>query len=290
MYGPRTGDLGVEGAAEFRGVGSTPDVWVRGKVSHLEDFRFHGLGNLSPDADAIAGEVVHLSQALLETRLRYRPVDGVVLGLGPIFEHLDPDPDQAALLRIPESARDAYGKVGLTAGLELDTEPGRTFGDGGFQLSVEGRLFPEVWDLEAPFGQLRAEAIGYAPLPGRTVLAARAGGAQLWGEAPLLEHVALGGSRTLRGFQFQRFTGDAMAYGGVELRTVLTRARLIVRGDLGMLAFTDVGRVFVDGRSEGNWQTGYGVGVWFESLGSTVSATYAQGEDHRLYLKLGLPY
>ena len=57
-----------------------------------------------------------------------------------------------------------------------------------------------------------------------------------------------------------------------------------------MLAFTDAGRVFVDGDSEGDWHTSAGVGLWFETLGTALSATWARGEDHVVYLKLGLPY
>src|SRR5690606_38228480 len=106
------------------------------------------------------------------------------------------------------------------------------------------------------FGRLRAVAAAYLPLPARSELALRAGGAQLWGEAPLLDRVSLGGSATLRGFQYQRFTGDAMVHASVELRAALTRAEIFVRGDLGVLAFTDVGRIFEDGESEGGWHRG----------------------------------
>jgi outer membrane translocation and assembly module TamA len=118
----------------------------------------------------------------------------------------------------------------------------------------------------------------------------RAGAAQLWGEAPLLDRLSLGGDESLRGFARQRFTGDALVYGSLELRSALTRSTLLVRGDLGVLAFVDAGRVYEDGVSEGGWHRGYGAGVWFESLGYAVSASYAHGEDDRLYLRLGMPF
>lgn len=290
MYGPRTGDLGADAVAEFRGVGAAPDVWLHGRVSALEDFRFHGLGNASPVEDEVEGAVVQVDQALFEARLRYRPREGLVLGAGPVLERLDPRPADGALARLPAGAAGAYGKAGLAAGLELETSPERTPREGGVRLRTEGHLFPATWDLTAPFARLRAEAAGYAPLPARSLLAARVGGAQVWGEAPLFDRVSLGGSETLRGFAYQRFTGDALVFGGLELRTVLVRAELGVRGDLGVLAFADAGRVFVDGESEGGWHRGYGTGLWFESLGYAVSVTYARGEEHRVYLKLGLPF
>ena len=290
MYGPRTGDLGADAVAEFRGIGAAPDVWLHGRASRLEDFRFHGLGNDSPAEEELEGAVVQVDQVLFEARLRYRPLEGLSLGLGPMFERLDPEPAEGALGRLPGGAADAYGKAGLAAGLELETRPDRSVVEGGFRLRAEGWLFPAAWDLDAPFGRVRTEAVAYAPVPMRSVLAARMGGAQLWGDAPLFDRLSLGGSETLRGFPYQRFTGDALAYAGLELRTVLTRAELGARGDLGIIAFTDVGRVFVDGESEGGWHRGAGAGVWFESLGYAASATYARGEEHRVYLKIGLPY
>ena len=290
MYGPRTGDLGADAVADLRGVGAAPDVWLHGRASRLEDFRFHGLGNASPAEDGVEGAVVQVDQALFEARLRYRPREGLVLGVGPVLERLDPEPAEGALGRLPAGAAGAYGKAGLAAGLELESRPTRGPREGGFRLRADGRLFPAAWDLEAPFARLRAEAAGYAPLPARSVLAARVGGAQLWGEAPLFDQLSLGGSETLRGFPYQRFTGDALLHGTLELRTVLARVELASRGDLGVLGFTEAGRVYVDGRSEGGWRRGSGAGLWFASLGYAASVTYARGEEHRVYLKLGLPF
>lgn len=141
-----------------------------------------------------------------------------------------------------------------------------------------------------PFSRVGAEVAGYAPLPLGPLLAIRVGGARVWGDAPLADLVRLGGSETLRGVPYQRFTGDALVYGGLETRVALMRAKLLVRGDLGVLAFADAGRVYVDGGSEGDWHRGYGAGLWFGSLGRAVSVTYARGEGDRIYLKLGMPF
>ena len=75
-----------------------------------------------------------------------------------------------------------------------------------------------------------------------------------------------------------------------EARRFLTRVRLVLNSDLGILAFGDAGRVFVDGGSEGGWHAGYGAGIWLSSLGRAVSLTYARGERDVVYLKLGLPF
>jgi hypothetical protein len=96
---------------------------------------------------------------------------------------------------------------------------------------------------------------------------------------------------SLRGYRWNRFAGDAALFGGAELRIPITRAVLFTRGDLGILALADAGRVWYDGESEGGWHTGVGGGLYFHTLGQTISVQYAKGEDEgRFYVKFGAPF
>jgi outer membrane translocation and assembly module TamA len=65
---------------------------------------------------------------------------------------------------------------------------------------------------------------------------------------------------------------------------------LLARGLLSVVGFTDVGRVWKDEVSAGDWHTGVGGGVWFGSLGRQVSVTYARGDEHRIYFYYGMPF
>lgn len=290
MWGTETGRVGVDAEASFQGIGSAPDVWLHGRASQLEDFRFHGFGNDSPDEDELDGEVLLLEQLLVEARLRYPVGERFSLGIGPVFERLDPRSGSGTEPHFPAGAGEAYGKAGLAGELVLEAPDTVLTGGGGFSLVLDARFFPRAWDLTSPFGRVQGTAGAYLPLPARSVVALRVGAAQLWGDAPLPEQVSLGGSATVRGFHYQRFTGDALLHGSVELRSALTRAELFVRGDLGALAFIDLGRVYVDGDSPGGWHRGRGLGLWFRSAGQVVSVTYARGETDRLYLQLGFPW
>jgi hemolysin activation/secretion protein len=124
------------------------------------------------------------------------------------------------------------------------------------------------------------------------VVALRAGGEKVWGDFPLQYAAFVGGGRSLRGYSSQRYAGDAAAWAGAELRQVLTRAEIVVRGDLGVLALADAGRVWYGGESDGGWHTAYGGGVFFSFMDHayTASATYAYGEKGKLYLALGVPF
>jgi outer membrane protein assembly factor BamA len=124
---------------------------------------------------------------------------------------------------------------------------------------------------------------------GNSILALRVGGAKVFGDDfPLHDAAFIGGLSTLRGYRWNRFAGDAAVFGGTELRVPLTRTVLFTRGDLGVSALADAGRVWFNGDSDGGWHTGVGVGLWFHTLGQTVSVSYAKGEDEgRFYFKLG---
>ena len=120
----------------------------------------------------------------------------------------------------------------------------------------------------------------------------RAGGRRVFGEFPFQEAAFVGGSGTLRGFPRQRFAGDVSAFAGAELRTFLTRFNFITRGDLGVIALADAGRVFLDGESSNRWHTGFGGGLWVGILDRTrtFSAVVARGQVTGVYLTMGMPF
>jgi hypothetical protein len=103
-----------------------------------------------------------------------------------------------------------------------------------------------------------------------------------------MPHISAG---TRRCAAWNRFAGDAAAFGGAQLFVPLTRAVLFTRGDLGIHGLADAARVWFDGESAGGWHTGIGGGLWFRTLGQTLMGTYAHGEDGgRFYFQLGASF
>ncbi len=291
-FAPTLGRFAGQAEADFRRAGSAARLSVLARASDIEAIRFHGFGNETPDADS---EQVRIRQsALLLEPLWHLPVAGATVSLGPVLRYSDPEvPAGSPLDRLRPLGSGSFGRVGGQGALQLDGRDSPAVPRHGFQLEAGGSAFPAVWDAAEPFGSAHLRGTAYlSPAGSGPTLALRAGGRRAWGGVPLQEAATVGGSRSLRGYPEGRFIGDAAVFGGAELRSVLTRTKLLVRGDLGALALVDAGRVFVDGERSDLWHTGAGGGLWFSGLEGryVASALYVRGEDNRVYLNLGLPF
>lgn len=295
LYAPLETRFGAEYAADFRRVGSPDHVTVLGRISDMEVTRFHGFGNETPHGEDGSHYKVWHTQAVVEPLWHHIPADGARFSFGPVLRWYHPEVEDGtpvALLR-PRGS-EAFGEVGGQVQAEWDRRDSAVYPRSGFRLAAGGSAFPVSWDLDGPFGRAHAEASGFLSLPGERgpTLALRAGGARALGDFPFQEAAFVGGSRTLRGFSYQRFAGDAAVYGNAELRAPLFPATLVVRGDVGLTALVDAGRVFVDGEDSDRWHTSLGGGVWYAFLQrkAVVTALFAHGEKDQVYFGMGFPF
>ncbi len=171
----------------------------------------------------------------------------------------------------------------------------------GMVLDVEGAYYPEFFGNSSSFGKLKAEGTAYLPLPSMPYsrLALRAGGEKIWGDFPFYEAAYLGGSTSIRGYDKQRFAGDASLYANSELRLYLGTFKFLVPVMFGPLAFVETGRVFYDGEDSDRWHTGYGGGLWFGFIESRYALSVAVGkgvdsarltDDIGIYVRTGFSF
>jgi outer membrane translocation and assembly module TamA len=189
----------------------------------------------------------------------------------------------------------AFGIAGLSARAEFDSSDSALNPRSGARFSVNASTFPAVWG-DAPRAFTRGDLLAsvYLPLSAALdpVVALRAGGERVWGDAPFQYAAFLGGSN-LRGHSTHRFAGDAALYGNAELRTRVGRANLLlVTGEIGTIARGDIGRVFLDGEKSDRWHSAVGGGLWFATLEGSLAVhlLYAYGERSTLNVGLGLPF
>jgi hypothetical protein len=189
--------------------------------------------------------------------------------------------------------------------LGLHENPAAGYPTSGFLLDVTAEVSPPAWDVDRTWGAIEGTAAAF--LTGgeqsgwleRMTLAVRAGGRATFGKTPYFQAAFIGGVEffsgraSVRGFRDQRFAGDYSVFGNTELRIFLVRGKLIVPGDIGVIAFTDVGRVFLDGESSKKWHVGYGGGVWFAPLSraNAISLSVADSREETLvYMRIGFHY
>ncbi len=205
------------------------------------------------------------------------------------YDSRDSGDDIALSPRKPASSGTAAGQAGNTTALS------------GIMVDVSGKYYPEFFGNEQAFGKISGEFRTYIPLVSSRYsrLVLRCGGEKIWGDYPFYEAAFLGGSTSLRGYDRQRFAGDASLYAGSELRLYLGTFKFLIPIMYGPLAFAETGRVFLDGEDSRAWHSSAGGGLWFGGIESRYSASiaYAKGfddgrliEDYGIYLRTGFSF
>jgi hypothetical protein len=280
--------------ADAQGEASRLYVGLTLLASELEQTRFHGFGNDA--ARPLPDSAYLIDQRRLEAAVEVGRRGGRgVVAIGPFVRHVrtragSDAPVGAAGVR----GAGETGAIGLRARAALDTRDDPVWPSIGFTAGADAAVMPGVWDLEGTVGTAGITASGYlpTPLPTRPVLALRAGARRTWGPYPYFEAATLGGERALRGYDEQRFAGDAALFGGAELRLALFTVPALL-GEFGLHGLAEAGRVYVDGASPGGWHEAAGGGVWFTILdrATTLSVTVADGEDDtRVYVRGGFGF
>ncbi len=137
-----------------------------------------------------------------------------------------------------------------------------------------------------------AELALYIPIrmPTRTVLALRGGMDRRDGTIDPLMAATIGGRSTVRGMRRTRFAGNSNAYMNAELRVdVLNNRSGLVPFRIGVLAFADAGRVWVDGTDEQGWHRSYGGGLYISPFNMVVlQGSYAVSDvDTTVDVRMG---
>jgi hypothetical protein len=286
LYSLDTNGFGVEAFADYHPENTRLGFMLEANATQFETFRFHGYGNDSEVLPDVSARVFR-DQVTVKPSV-YWDWPGVHFSAGPIFRYGRANyAAGSAMDQLQPLGAGSFGQVGGAASVRFDM--GSPIGSQrAFSLIADGSAYPSMLDVAEPFGRTRAVARAWIPL-GWPFLALRAGGEKTWGDVPVHEAAFLGGRNTLRGYETDRFAGDASLFGSTELHAPLGTVKLLLRGEMGVFGLADAGRVFVDETSAGGWHTSYGGGIWFSSLSRMLSLAYARGDIGRLYLRLGMP-
>lgn len=297
--GARTFNAEVNGA--WHAQNSRNEFTMSARFSGIEVLRFYGFGNETPAGQPREYYRVHERLYELEPAYAWGLSKASTLSLGPILRFTQTPLDdsvnsQRFIGQHPIYGTGNLGEVGAQGIFRYDTRPQATASRRGVYLEFGGSLLPGVLDVTRTFGELHAEARTYVGLGAESgpVLAFRAGAKKVFGHYPFQDAAFLGGSGSVRGFRSNRFSGDAAVYGSAELRFDVTPFFVLLPGELGLIGFGDMGRVFYGSESSDTWHTTAGAGITLSFLGrgNTVSILFASGGEDgvRKYLTFGYPF
>ncbi|ACF14706.1 conserved hypothetical protein [Chloroherpeton thalassium ATCC 35110] len=304
--------------ADIRSFISGTSLRVEAQTTGLAMLNFYGYGNKSKINEARDEDELYETESqktTVSTKLIIPASPYTVAFVGCDYKHLNihfeptlnPDDHEQTYLNLnrPKGVYENQN-ISLYAGFSIDTRAKnvlsssneehlsfewrapsspatKTAACSGYFLSLEGRYFPNALKNDIDFSKLKLDLGTYIPLPLKlSRLALRFGGEKIWGPYPFYEAAYLGGQNTLRGFRLQRYAGDAEIHAGCELRLYLSKFKFLVPISFGPLAFSETGRVFLEGERHADaWHTSVGGGLWFSfvdpsytisiSLGRTVS-------------------
>lgn len=154
--------------------------------------------------------------------------------------------------------------TGFSGGLIFDSRADVLMPHKGAYWSTQFTAKTQMNGSARSYGRVFSEAGLYLGLKDSSiVLANRVGGGTTFGDPLFFQQMSLGGERNLRGFRTNRFVGKTMLYHNLELRMQLFRfSSYLLPGTVGLIAFNDIGRVWLPGEQSAEWHDGYGGGVY----------------------------
>lgn len=257
--------------------------------------QFFGVGNETVKAGSTSFFSADRAHVSLEVPLKLRLGTDLEFRIGPAVGFSTPVDEDRTFLEAegPRYGFEDFGWVGLNGGFLWDTRDTPALPRKGGLLQAQGRFVPEALDVEDTYGFVSGSASISVPL-GWPVVSAKVAGTKVWGDYPYFDGAILGGPNSLRGFDLQRFVGDASILGSSQIRAPLGEVVLLMPLEIGVHAIYEVGRVFLDEDvGADDWHTAYGGGLWISVMKPeyTFGITVIDAEERTaLYLSLGLGF
>ncbi len=211
----------------------------------------------------------------LQPAFRWRGRKGAQLSMGPAFQyyHFNADGNKGRFIQNTsqlhsyDSSTLAKDKthLGLFANYELDQRNNKVLPAWGTYVNVQVKAYDGLSSTTRSFAQIIPEVALYKSLNTRQtlILSDRLGGGVTLGHTTFYQSLFLGGQGNLSGYRQYRFAGQHSFYNNLELRVVLSNfGNYIVKGQIGVGGFYDVGRVWELHEHSSKWHNGVGGNVY----------------------------
>ena len=240
---------------------------------------FFGIGNKTEfDKDkGVDYYRVRYKYISTDVLLRGKPFGFLQLSAGPTFYHYwnDYKDNESKILAsiagssLDDSLRIFSNKVyaGLRARMDIDYTNSELFPTRGVRWITD---FSRLYGLNKnsfSLSKITTDMTIYAKVSDISKFSSvlRIGGGHIFNDNfDFFQAVNLGSNNFLRGFRKNRFSGKTMFYAGTDLKYSLFRAKTkLLSGDVGMIGFYELGRVWAKGLPNGSFHHSYGGGLYF---------------------------
>lgn len=289
----------VRYAGHFVDVFGKTDIVVNANLTSPVLNNFYGFGN-STLRDKTKSENFY--------RVRYRQAEAEVLfrrnlfsilnvSIGPSVYHYwnTYESNSSYILGKPaESGLDSTDiytpktYAGVKVNLELDNLNSELFPTRGIRWTNNLTLMQPLNKDATAVNKIASDMVVYASLkiPARVVGVIKMGAGHIFNDSiEYFQALSLGQNNVLRGFRKNRFSGHTVAYGSLELRIKLFDSKsYIFPGQVGLIAFNDVGRVWYRGEKSNKWHYAAGGGFYYNPFNLViVSATVGVSAEETVF-------
>lgn len=155
--------------------------------------------------------------------------------------------------------------AGLTGNFSLDTRKSRLLPASGVLVSVQAKAMQQVNEDKRSYAVVTSDVSLFTRLDkdSAVVLVNRLQAGTTFGSPFFYQMLSLGGPRSLRGFNLNRFTGRSLLLHSAELRIKLFHfTSWLFPGTVGFIGLNDLGRVWIPEEKSNTWHHGYGGGLY----------------------------
>ena len=234
--------------------------------------------------------------------VRNRVTDFLEFSAGPEYFHYSSnfEDNKGRILQLPavigkDSANVYSGKtyVGAKAKMDINYINNEIFPSRGITWNTELSSLFSLNNHSRDVIKLTSDMTIYASISdaSRVTTVLRAGGGHIFTPNPeYFQTLTLGAHNYLRGFRKNRFAGTSMAYASAELRVKLLKSKsYILPGDIGVIGYYDMGRVWQKGLESKKWHNTVGGGLYFVPYNVVMLAATVgfSNEDQLINFTLG---
>lgn len=299
LYAPHEGAYQVKYEGTFNKLILKNDLIIHSQISNPTLNNFFGLGNQSVFDKTKPIQYYRVRYKFIETDLliRKRFNNVISFSAGPSFYHYWSrynENHQRILgnpLLIGSDSASIYGVkefIGGKAKIDISYINNEIFPTRGITWFTE---FTSLRGFNAnthALTKLTSDMTIYASIkdPGNVGAVFRIGGGHIFSKHyEYFQALSLGGNDYLSGYRKNRFSGSSIAYANAELRVKLFKSQsYILPGDVGVMGFYDIGKVWQRGETSKKWHGSYGGGLYYVPYSMVlVSLSVGFSPEDRLF-------